>query len=114
MIDEYPSMTDAEKEAHLSQLYPIYIRPDRPTPQEPVQPVPEDEIRLTVQQIPDEPEEQVSEDFPDAEAERKRLEESFSLVDAALAYPRKKRKREIETEEQRYARVLSEVFGGPA
>jgi hypothetical protein len=60
-------------------------------------------------------EEYVAEDEPDAEAIaawRKRLEESFSLVDMALAYPRKKRVRKVETDEQRFARLLSETLGG--
>ena len=61
--------------------------------------------------------EHVAEDEPDAEAIaawRKRLEESFSLVDAALACPRKKRVREIESDEKRVARLLFETLGGTA
>jgi hypothetical protein len=112
MNAEYPcNMTDDEKETHLSRLYPPY----RSTPMESVQQAPENPD-LDIQETPDETgEEQVSEDLPDAEAiqaHRKRLEESFSLVDSALAYPRKRRVREIETDEQRFARMLSETLGG--
>jgi hypothetical protein len=108
MNDEYPSILgEEEKEAHLLQLYPPYVRP---------QPAPLD---LDIQETPDETaEELISEDSHKVETEEKalaaeqhkRLEESFSLVGAALAYPRKKRK--PETEEQRTARVLSEILGG--
>jgi|HubBroStandDraft_6_1064221.scaffolds.fasta_scaffold440196_2 hypothetical protein len=118
MNDEYPSILgEEEKEAHLLQLYPPYVRP-QPAPQEPVQPAPEN-LDLDIQETPDETaEELISEDSHKVETEEKalaaeqhkRLEESFSLVGAALAYPRKKRK--PETEEQRTARVLSEILGG--
>jgi hypothetical protein len=111
MNAEYPcNMTEDEKEAHLSRLYPPY----RPAPQVPVQTVSED--APIVEEFSDEPDElDFSEDVPDAEAIaawRKRLEESFSLVDMALAYPRKKRVRKVETDEQQFARLLSETLGG--
>jgi hypothetical protein len=47
------------------------------------------------------------------EAERRaheRLENSYGLVDGALAYPREKRK--PETDEQRLSRVLGSILGG--